>query len=240
VADVQPFRGLRYNLERIGDISAVISPPYDIISPQEQEFYYKQSPYNVVRLEFESDEPCGSPQSNKYARAADRLKGWLKTGILFREPTPVFYILEHRFIHQGIMRQRWGLTARVRLDQGDKSGARPHEVVLEKHIGDRLSLLRSCQVNFSPVMGIVRKGLLPFFPQLARDNPDLSAVDPYGVTHNLWVVAMSKALPPFPPCLVTRQSILLTDTTAMKQPCPTKGSSKPLAPTAAEVKTLIL
>ena len=93
--DVQPFRGLRYNVERIGDISAVISPPYDIISPQEQEFYYEQSPYNVVRLEFGSDEPCGSPQSNKYTRAADTLKRWLEAGILFREPIPVFYIFEH-------------------------------------------------------------------------------------------------------------------------------------------------
>ena len=203
MADVQPFRGLRYNVEQIGNISAVISPPYDIISPQEQKFYYEQSPYNVVRLEFGSDEPCGSPQSNKYTRAADTLKRWLEAGILFREPIPVFYIFEHRFIHQGIMRHRWGLTARVRLEEKGKGRARPHEVIFEKHIVDRLSLLRSCQVNFSPILGIVPDGLLPLFHQLARGNPDLSAVDPYGVTHNMWVVSDEQS--------ITEVSTLLRD-----------------------------
>jgi len=194
MAEVQPFRGLRYNVERTGDISSLISPPYDIISPEEQQFYYRQSPYNVIRLELGEEQPFDSPENNKYTRAADTLKKWLEEGILFREPVPAFYIFEHRFIHQGVMKRRWGLTARVRLGSQSVGEARPHEVTLESRIGDRLNLLRSCRVNFSPILGMVRKGLLPLLLQLTRDNPDLSAVDHQGIAHNMWVIRDEKSL----------------------------------------------
>jgi uncharacterized protein (DUF1015 family) len=194
VAEVQPFRGLRYNIERTGDISSLISPPYDIISPEEQQFYYRQSPYNVIRLELGEEQPFDSPENNKYTRAADTLKKWLEEGILFREPVPAFYIFEHRFIHRGVIKRRWGLTARVRLGSQSVGEARPHEVTLESRIWDRLNLSRSCRVNFSPILGMVRGGLLPFLLQLTRDNPDLSAVDHQGVTHNMWVIRDEKSM----------------------------------------------
>lgn len=191
MADVQPFRGLRYNVEQTGDISSVISPPYDIISPEERQFYYRQSPYNVVRLELGEDQPFDSPESNKYTRAADTLKKWLEEGTLFREPLPAFYIFEHRFTHQGVIKHRWGLTARVRLGGQSLGEARPHEGILESRLQDRLNLLRSCRVNSSPILGMVRhdqQGLLSLLTQLARGSPDLSAVDHQGVAHNMWVI----------------------------------------------------
>jgi uncharacterized protein (DUF1015 family) len=194
VADVQPFRGLRYNIERTGDISSVISPPYDIISPQEQQFYHRQSPYNVVRLELGEDQPSDSPGSNKYTRTANTLEKWLEDHILFREPLPAFYIFEHRFVHQGVAKRRWGLTARVRLREQSTGGARPHEVILESRIQDRLNLLRSCRVNFSPILGMVREGLLPLLLQLTRGDPDLSAVDHQGIAHHMWVIREEQSM----------------------------------------------
>jgi len=191
VADVQPFRGLRYNIELIEGISSVISPPYDAISPEEQRFYQQQSPYNVVRLELGEDHPFDSLESNKYTRAADTFRNWLEEGILLREPAPAFYIFEHRFAHQGDIKHRWGLTARVRLGDQRTTGARPHEVILERRVSDRLNLVRSCRVNLSPILGMFRhhrEGLLSLLTQLARGNPDLSAVDHQGVGHKMWVI----------------------------------------------------
>jgi uncharacterized protein (DUF1015 family) len=57
VAVVKPFRGLRYNLDRVRDLSAVITPPYDVISPAEQLRYHKLNPYNVIRLDYAIDQP---------------------------------------------------------------------------------------------------------------------------------------------------------------------------------------
>ena len=51
MADVRPFHGIRYNPERIDDLSLVICPPYDVISPSGQDALYRRHPRNVVRLE---------------------------------------------------------------------------------------------------------------------------------------------------------------------------------------------
>ncbi len=189
--DVQPFRGLRYDISRVGNLSAVISPPYDVITPEEQPLYYQKSPYNIVRLELGETQPADSPRSNKYTRAADTLKNWLGEGILFREQLPAMYIFEHVFTYKGITRHRWGLTARVRLEDWGTGQVRPHETTLSEHIHDRLNILRSCQLNLSPILGIFRphpRGLLSILPEMAKGQPDSSVVDHYGVIHNMWLV----------------------------------------------------
>lgn len=197
MADVQPFRGLRYDIGRVGDLSSVTSPPYDVISPEEQQFYLGQSPYNVIRLELGEEKPSDSLENNKYTRAADTLKKWLEEGILFREQRPAFYIFEHRFTHQGDTSCRWGLTARVRLEDWSEGWVRPHEDTFKDRIWDRLNLLRSCHANLSPILGMFRHepgGLLSFFPRLAKGNPDLSALDRQGVIHNMWIIRDEKSI----------------------------------------------
>ena len=96
MADVQPFHGLRYNIERIDDLSAIICPPYDVISPEEQLLYHRSSPYNVIRLEYGEELPEDSSEDNKYSRAAATMAGWLREDILTREECPSFYLVEHR------------------------------------------------------------------------------------------------------------------------------------------------
>jgi uncharacterized protein (DUF1015 family) len=193
VADVEPFRGLRYNVERVKDVSSVICPPYDIISPPEQRSCYQRSPYNIVRVELGEDCPSDSPQSNRYTRAADTLRDWLEEGVLLREPAPAFYVFQHRFTQQGYLRSRWGLAARVRLPDQPAAGARMHETTLESRVKDRLSLLRSCRVNVSPILGIVRQGrrqqgLASLLREVVGEEVDLGAVDHLGAIHHMWVV----------------------------------------------------
>ena len=52
MAEIRPFYGLRYQVSHVHDLATVISPPFDIIPPQEQRALYARSPYNVVRLEY--------------------------------------------------------------------------------------------------------------------------------------------------------------------------------------------
>jgi len=192
VADVQPFPGLRYNLERIGDLSAVISPPYDVISPEEQQLYYRRSPYNVIRLEHGEERPGDSPQDNKYLRAAATLREWLEEGILVKEERPAFYLVQHSFPFQDTLRTRWGLMARVRLEELGTGSIRLHEMTMREPARDRLALLRACQANFSPVMGLFRhrRRELPrlFAPAIAQP-PSMSATDSYGVTYSIRLVS---------------------------------------------------
>ena len=197
MADVQPFCGLRYNVELIKDSTAVISPPYDIISAEEQKAYHQQSPYNVIRLEFGEEFPTDSTQDNKYTRAANTLESWLKEGVLIREPAPAFYVFQHRFAQEGGIKERWGLTARVRIARQGSAAARPHESVMEDRIVDRLKLLRVARANFSPIMAIIdhsRDNFSKLLTEVAKAGADVTVMDHEGVVHNMWVIRDEKSI----------------------------------------------
>ena len=196
MADVKPFRGLRYNLEQIGDLSAVMCPPHDVISAEEQLLYYDKSPYNVIRLEFGKEHPEDSPEDNRYTRAALTLEDWLNQGMLTREECPAFYLVEHRFPYEGAVKSCFSLIARVRLEDLSSGRIRPHEMTMKKPGEDRLRLIKSCHANFSPIMGLFRhldEGVQSLFPDTIN-NPPLRAVDNYGVAYSMWVVTDEKTI----------------------------------------------
>ena len=197
MADVQPFHGLRYNIERIDDLSAVICPPYDVISPEEQLLYHRNSPHNVIRLEYGEERPADSSEDNKYTRAAATMAGWLREGILTREECPAFYLVEHRFSYQDTVRSRFSLIARVRLEElSANSQIRPHEMTMRKPGEDRLNLLKSCHANLSPIMGLFRhreEGIQSLFPDTIN-RPAIRAADRYGVSYAMWVIIDKEAV----------------------------------------------
>ena len=50
MAEFQPFRGILYNPKIIKNMADVTTPPYDVISPAEQEAFYQRHTNNVIRL----------------------------------------------------------------------------------------------------------------------------------------------------------------------------------------------
>src|SRR4030067_2615273 len=77
LAEIRPFHGLRYQVSYVRDLATVVSPPYDVISPQEQRALYTRSPYNIVRLEYGQERPTDSDTDNRYTRAAEDLRRWV-------------------------------------------------------------------------------------------------------------------------------------------------------------------
>ncbi len=191
MCDVRPFCGLRYNMQRIDDPSTIITPPYDVISSEERSLYYHLSPFNVIRLEFGEELPGDFPGNNRYTRAAAALHDWLREEVLIREKKPALYILEHRFPYRETEKSRWGVIARVRLEDFEKGGIHPHERTYRQPAADRLNLLRSCRANISPIMGLFRteKGeMCSLMQTLSERAPDMSAADNYGVRYHLRIV----------------------------------------------------
>ena len=190
MAVVKPFRGLRYNLDRVSDLSAVITPPYDVISAAEQLRYHKINPYNVIRLDYGIDEPKDTPDNNKYTRASDYVKQWLNEGILVREKSPALYLVQHRFTHNDRMFNRLSLMARVKLEDLTTGCIRPHEKTMSKPREDRMRLLKACNVNFSPIMVLFRdkpEGFESLFADIIR-KPAPRAVDKDGVEFAMWTI----------------------------------------------------
>src|ERR1700761_4550285 len=110
--DIRPFRGVRYDLARVGTLSDVVAPPYDVIGHDLQDRLYHVSPYNIIRLELNKDEPGDTPENNKYARAAKHLKDWLRSGVLAEDPHPSFYVYHQEFEVEGKTHTRKGFFAR--------------------------------------------------------------------------------------------------------------------------------
>ena len=198
MCDVRPFCGLRYNPQRVTDLSSIITPPYDVISSTERLSYYRKSSYNIIRLEYGDEQPNDSADNNKYTRAAVTLDAWLKEAILIREEQPALYVVEHNFPYQDSVKKRLGLLARVRLEELNNQGnIRPHEKTTKEPAIDRLNLLRACRANISPIMGLIRtkKGeMVKLLRGLTRGIPDFSATDSYGVNYRVWVVIDRAAL----------------------------------------------
>ena len=196
MAVIEPFRGLRYNLDRISDLSAVITPPYDVISPAEQLRYHQLDPHNVVRLDFGIDEPGDTPDSNKYTRANSYVKQWLNKGILIREDRPAFYLIQHRFTYNDRSYSRLSLMARVRLEDLTTGCIRPHEKTMSKPREDRMRLLKACNVNFSPIMVLFRHktgGFEELFSDIIK-QPAPQAKDKDGVEFAMWTITDKAAI----------------------------------------------
>jgi len=193
VADIQPFRGLRYDPQRIGDLSAVITPPYDVISPAEQHRYQDAHPHNIIRLDYGLQRAADSEDDNRYTRAAAAMGQWIDDGILIREEQPALYLVEHRFQYNQNTKNRFSLFARVRLeDLTSGGGIRPHERTMKGPSDDRLLLLRACNANLSPIMGLFRhrgEGIDGLFPGATDGKPIASATDSEGVTCNMWAIS---------------------------------------------------
>src|SRR5436309_2826517 len=182
MADVRPFRGFRYDLGRVGSLSAVVAPPYDVIDPALQRRLYDASPFNAVRVELTAD----APGDDKYTTAARTLSGWLEDGVLRQDTARSLYVYEQEFTAEGSTHTRRGFLARVRLEPFGTGRIFPHEQTMSGPKADRLKLYRATGFNLSPVFslypdpdGEVLRQLEPF----TLKGPPLVAKDHLGVTN---------------------------------------------------------
>jgi uncharacterized protein (DUF1015 family) len=154
LAEISPFRGIRYNKDKIKDMEAVLCPPYDIISPEEQKAYHDNNEYNVIRLEHGLQSARDTAKDNKHIRARDTLNSWLKDGILKTDNTESFYIYEQGFVYADTKKKRLGLIACIKLEEWEKKIIFPHESTSQKVKQDRLELMRATDANISPILGL--------------------------------------------------------------------------------------
>lgn len=152
MATIRPFRGVRYNPEKISDLSSVVSQPYDRVRHGLQDKYYDQSPYTIVRIIKGKEEPGDDEERNVYTRARDYYQSWLKQGVLMREGVPALYVLHQTVaLPDGSQRTRKGLIAALELARFDEGIVLPHERTLSGPKVDRLKLMRATAANFGHI-----------------------------------------------------------------------------------------
>lgn len=198
MATVIPFKGLRYNPEKIKVMADVVTPPYDVIGSEAQDCYYKRNSHNIIRLEYGKTKPDDNASNNRYTRAAGYFQEWTKNNVLLCEKDPALYLYEQEFCMDGVRKIRTGFIGAVRLETYDKGIVLPHEETIPKHKADRLDLMRACQANFSPVFGLYadaeKKVEHALREAVADDLPELHFTDEMGQRHRVWAVTDPIAL----------------------------------------------
>jgi uncharacterized protein (DUF1015 family) len=191
MAEIQPFRGLRYNTQRI-KLEEVITEPYDRITPAMQEDYYRRNPYNVVRIILGKDDDPEHSEKDKYQRAKIYLEEWEKQGLLVRDDQDSLYLYEQEFQVRGEKKKRAGLIARVKLEEFSSRKILPHEKTFPKHKIDRLNLLRATNTNTGQIFLLYKddQNTVSQAIERARQNAELGAEarDEANFLHRLWII----------------------------------------------------
>ena len=191
MAEVQPFRGYRYNLAQVGALEDVVAPPYDVIDADLQDELYAKNPANVVRLILNRESPADHADDNRYTRSAAFLREWLANDLLVQDSQRCLYAVEQCFEVDGRMLTRKGFLARVKLEPFGQGKIFPHEETLAGPKADRLKLFRATAMNLSPVFGLYpdpTSAVPKLLDQAVGRALPLQATDHLGVVSRLWPV----------------------------------------------------
>jgi len=189
MAEIRPFRGLRYNQTLASNLGNLLCPPFDVISPAEQQDFYQKSPYNIIRLEHALELPSDTPQNNKYMRAAATLADWLRERVLTAEEKPALYLHQHHFKRQKHPFVRSNLLACVRLEEWERGVIRPHEFTRAAAKSDRLDLMRACQTNLSLPMALYDDPNDRLAELLIGGGEPLETADTGEERHLVWAIS---------------------------------------------------
>jgi uncharacterized protein (DUF1015 family) len=193
VPNVAPFDGLLFDPARVGDLSVVTAPPYDIIEPEERRRLHRSSPYNIALVDLGED---GEGSQDKYTGAGELFRRWREEGALAPVGRPAVYPYEMRFVHDGTPRSVRGVIVEVELEPWGR-GILPHERTMAAPVADRLALMRATGANISPIYAVCDG---PSEPQAAildsatARAPDREVTDEAGVVHRLWIEDPTPAL----------------------------------------------
>ncbi|MFJ6565757.1 DUF1015 domain-containing protein [Streptomyces sp. NPDC091412] len=185
--ELTPFRGLRYDPDRVGSLAAVTSPPYDVVvRPDGLHHLQSADPYNIVRLIL----PQAETPSARNKQAAETLRRWLSEGVLAADPEPALYVYEQRD-GDGMLQR--GLIGALRVSEPAEGVVLPHEDVMPHVVADRAALMRATSANLEPLLLTYRgdgstAATTMIIERVAERPPLLSTTTEDGFGHRLWAV----------------------------------------------------
>ena len=196
MADIQTFRGLRYDLSRVGSLSDVIAPPYDVIDEAYQSQLYTRHDHNVVRLILNRGDDLSGDQT-VYDAAAKDFKTWRRDGILISDMPAAIYVYHQTFTYEGTTYTRRGFMSRIRLEPFGEGKIFPHEETHSHAKEDRFNLMSACRANMSQIFGIYpdeTNEAQDILEAAISDKTPLTATDDLGVEHKMWLVSDTVAI----------------------------------------------
>jgi uncharacterized protein (DUF1015 family) len=191
MADIHPFRALRYDLQQVS-AAQVVTQPYDKITPAMQERYYAASPYNLVRIILGRREPEDNAGNNVYTRAAAYARRWRAERIFRPDAQPSIYCYSQTFTApSGSSSERRGFIALGRVEDYSAKVVFRHEQTLSKPKADRLDLLRATRAHYEQLFLLYEDS--GEIDSLLRPKPNtvptIDLADEYSVAHRVWQIS---------------------------------------------------
>ena len=201
--EIRPFRAYRYASDAARDVSAVVAPPYDQISPETQDHLYAMHPHNIVRVTFPKH------ADDKYREARGVLDRWLADGVWRRDDRPGIYPYHQTYSVSGQTVTRMGFVALGEVSDYARGVVLPHE---RTHAGpkrDRMELLEATAADIGLLFmlapdpaGELRRATSP------SGEPIAEARDLKGELHRLWRIADEAAIDRVRAIMATRPVII--------------------------------
>jgi len=142
MADVQPFRAVRYT-GAAGPLADLVAPPYDAVTEEERRRLFTRSPYNVLHVTL----PESPEEAGRLYRA------WVEHGILEREAEPAAWLVAESYVGpDGVPGERHGIVVSVAAEPYEVGDVLPHERTHEDIRRERLQLLRAVEVQPEPIL----------------------------------------------------------------------------------------
>lgn len=143
MAEVRPFRALRFDPSKLR-LDDVVTQPYDKITPEMQQKYYERHAANFIRFELPRHE------GDVYESARQFLADMRGRGLIRLDQLPGFYVYEQEFEHPlqpGRRYRRQALIGLGRLHDYGEGIIFRHEQTLSGPKEDREHLLRTTKVQ---------------------------------------------------------------------------------------------
>ncbi|MGH7739483.1 MAG: DUF1015 domain-containing protein [bacterium] len=195
MAQIKPFRAIRYASSAQASFRKVLAPPYDVISPAQKKELKKSDALNVIRL------IIGNPSHKKhgpadYVSARKHFDTWQKSGALKRDDAPSIYVYQQVFKIDGKIYQRAGFVGLSQLTPfgGKKGGILAHEHTLSGPKADRLKLMKASHANLSCIFSLYpdQKGVGDLLKKVTQRKPDVSVAYPKDILNKIWKVSDPK------------------------------------------------
>jgi uncharacterized protein (DUF1015 family) len=189
MVEVFPFNGITYNKEKIKKLDDVMSPPYDIISEEQQEELYNKHSKNYVRLILNKIKQTDDDKDNRYTRAKKLYDEWLDDITLIKSDKPAIFAYKIDYELEKSKKTMNGFFVLLKIDPEYKL-VKAHEKTLSKPKADRLNLMRACKSNLEPIqlLYIDEKDKIRKAIDKTIKTPIIDVKGYDGFKHRLWKV----------------------------------------------------
>ena len=204
MAEIKPFRALRYNEELGTQMANLVSPLFDVVSLEHRKKLYSHK-FNSIHLSV-PQEGYHSPEF------IERSKDWQRGGILISDEVESIYVYYQYYTSKesGKSRCRKGFIADSRIYDWSERVVFRHEGTIPKSVAGRKSVLEDTGLNVSPLHGLYtdQDHELEHLMDQAIENPIYDTEDYQGVRDVLGRITDTKIIEKFVEVLKDKPIIL--------------------------------